>query len=86
MRLSLHGISSTFIVEHFPEHGMNSRQATVLKISVGVLFFTLLYPPYQIMGRSLGYGWIFSPPHEYAIIDHGSCHCCWGQLLAIEGL
>lgn len=68
------------------ELDMNLRQANTLQVSVGLLFMTLLYPPYQIMGRSLGYGWIFSPPHQYAIIDQGQMMVQWMALAIITGI
>lgn len=38
---------------------------------------SLVFPPFQIQGTSLGFDWIFSPPHPYAVIDPGMILVEW---------
>lgn len=46
----------------------------------------LVYPPFQIMGRGLGYAWIFSPPHDAAIINSGQLLVQWVAVALLAGI
>lgn len=65
---------------------MNQRQRTILMLSAAVLAVTLIYPPFQFMGRSLGHQWIFSGTYSRAIIDPGQLMVQWVAIALITGI
>lgn len=65
---------------------MNDSQRKIL-IAVGSLIgLMLLYPPFQVMGRGLGYSWIFSPPYDAATINAGQLLVQWVAVALIGGI
>lgn len=54
----------------------------------GVLIaLMLIYPPFEFMGHSLGYGWIFSPPgNHYAMINNAQLLVQWIAVVLIGGI
>lgn len=65
---------------------MNQRQRMILTVSAGLIALMLIYPPFQIMGRGMGYSWLFSPPHEAAIINAGQLLVQWVAVILIGGI
>jgi hypothetical protein len=65
---------------------MNDRQQKILMVCGAVIGITLLYPPFQLMGRGMGYGWIFSPPHDMSIINTGQLIVQWVAIALIGGI
>lgn len=50
---------------------MNIQKKLVLLLAGGLLFLTIICPPFQYMGRSLGHHWIGSDIYNAAVIDAG---------------
>lgn len=51
---------------------MNNKQEKILIAAATVIFFMLIYPPFQLIhprwgGRFEGYSWIFEPPGNVAV-------------------
>lgn len=65
---------------------MNQRQRVVLVVSAALIAMMLIYPPFQIMGRGMGYSWIFSPPHDVATINVGQLLVQWVAVGLIGGI
>lgn len=65
---------------------MNRHQKRVLVIGGILIALALLYPPFQIMGRGMGYSWLFSPPHDVAIINAGQLIVQWVAIVLIGGV
>ena len=62
---------------------LNNRQRTCLLVAGCFFAATLIYPPFSLQGIRQGYGWIFSPPHPFAVIDVGMLLIEWGALLLV---
>jgi hypothetical protein len=62
---------------------MNLHQRRVIAIAGITIVVMLLYPPFQIMGRGLGYSWLFTPPYEQAIINVGQLLVQWVAVVLI---
>jgi len=60
---------------------LNHRQRVCLAVAGCLLMATLIYPPFKVQGISLGFAWIFFPPHPYAVIDVGMLLVEWVALL-----
>lgn len=58
----------------------------ILIVSAALIAMMLIYPPFQIMGRGMGYNWIFSPPHNAAIINAGQLLVQWVAVALIGGI
>jgi len=58
----------------------------ILIVSAALIAMMLIYPPFQIMGRGMGYSWIFSPPHDAAIINAGQLLVQWVAVALIGGI
>jgi hypothetical protein len=56
---------------------MNERQRKILIAVAALVGIMLIYPPFQVLGRGLGYSWIFSPPHYAATINAGQLFIQW---------
>lgn len=65
---------------------MNDRQRKILIGVAALIGLMLLYPPFQIMGRGLGYSWIFSPPNYAATINAGQLIVQWVAVALIGGI
>lgn len=66
---------------------MNCRQRCVLKICAVIIGAMMLYPPYQIMGRGLGYDWIFSKgPYVGSTINTSLLVVQWLGVCLIGGI
>ena len=53
----------------------NDKQEKILKIAVAVIVAMIVFPPFQACGNVAcvfeGYGVLFSPPHNYWMVDMG---------------
>jgi len=65
---------------------MNDRQRKILIAVAALVGLMLLYPPFQVLGRGLGYSWIFSPPHYAATINAGQLIVQWVGVALIGGI
>ena len=55
-------------------------------MSAALISMMIIYPPFQIMGRGMGYSWIFLPPHEAATINVGQLLVQWMAVGLIGGI
>lgn len=65
---------------------MNHRQRLILIVSAVLVALMLIYPPFQLMGRGMGYSWIFSPPEDAATINNGQLLMQWMAVVLIGGI
>jgi hypothetical protein len=65
---------------------MNRHQKRILVVGGILIALALLHPPFQIMGRGMGYSWLFSPPHEMAVINAGQLIVQWIAIVLIGGV
>lgn len=66
---------------------MNTKQRLVLKLTALVIVAMVLYPPYQLVGRGLGYHWIFTgPDYEFATIDGNLLLVQWVGVCLMGGI
>lgn len=66
---------------------MNAKQRLVLKLTALVIVAMVLYPPYQLVGRGLGYHWIFTgPDYEFATIDGNLLLVQWVGVCLMGGI
>jgi hypothetical protein len=65
---------------------MNDRQRKILIAVAALVGIMLIYPPFQVLGRGLGYSWIFSPPHYAATINTGQLFIQWVAVAFIGGI
>jgi hypothetical protein len=65
---------------------MNKNQQLVLLSVAIIVFVMLLYPPFQIMGRGMGYSWLFSPPHEMATVNTAQLIAQWLGVVIVGGI
>jgi hypothetical protein len=65
---------------------MNDYQRKVLIAAASLIGLMLIYPPFQIMGRSVGYSWILSPPYAAATINIGQLLIQWLAVILISGI
>jgi hypothetical protein len=69
---------------------MNPRQQTILKVFCAYLAITMLWPPFYIGVDGggvfgLGYGFLFSPPHDRGRVDVAQLMAQWIAGAAIAG-
>lgn len=65
---------------------MNDRQRGILIVVAVLIGLMILYPPFQFMGRGLGYAWIFDPPFQAATINAVQLLVQWIAVAAIGGI
>lgn len=66
---------------------MNEKQRLVLKICAAVIVAMMIYPPIQVMGRSLGHHWVFAKNgYEGTGIDAGVLLVQWLGVCLVGGI
>jgi len=70
---------------------MNTKQQIIIIIAGTLIFVTLLFPPFHILGKAgmiwnKGYSFILLPPHGSAIINVGTLLTQWVGILLLAGV
>lgn len=66
---------------------MNAGQKLILKICALIILAMMIYPPYQLLGRGMGYHFVFiGADHRQATIDGGLLLVQWVGVCLIGGI
>ena len=66
---------------------MNAGQKLILKICALIILAMMIYPPYQLLGRGMGYHFVFTgADHRQATIDGGLLLVQWVGVCLIGGI
>jgi hypothetical protein len=72
------------------DHQMNDNQKLLCLGIIAIIVAMAVYPPFQVhwggITRSVGYDWIFSPPHGAATIDVAMLIAQWVIVLGIGAI
>lgn len=64
--------------------GSNARRILICCGAIDLAM--LLYPPFLLMGRGIGYSWIFAPQSSYAVINAGQLLVQWAAVAIVGGI
>jgi len=66
---------------------LNKTQRLILKLCALVICAMTLYPPYQLVGRGMGYHWLFGEsPHRHATINGVLLLVQWVGACLVSGI